>query len=91
MLYLFSLWRPKNFLTSFLYFKRVGSTVNWRWRSTKDSTQHEFGAATRLEEHVELLQFVNTEGRLCDNSSDLKQTHVRIVENVQCIESGEYL
>ena len=31
-------------------------------------------AATRLEEHVELLQFVDTEGRLCDNGSDLKQT-----------------
>lgn len=30
---------------------------------------------TYFEEHKELLQFINTEGRFRDNSSDLKQTY----------------
>ncbi len=30
------------------------------------------GAATHLEQHIELLQLVNTEGSLCYNSSHLK-------------------
>lgn len=35
---------------------------------------------THFEKYVELLQLINTEGSLCNNSSDLKQKIIALVK-----------
>lgn len=38
---------------------------------------------THLEKYVELLQLINTEGSLCNNSSDLKHNIITLVKKIE--------